>query len=295
MLAWWVLLVACSSSGAGPLPPAPVAAPVAPPPPPKRGVDTLETGTFTALERGLEVGVFTSDQPHPVGDGRIHVVRIDPEHFELVLRMASADPAHGFQTADAWASELDLVAAINPSMYHADGKSVFFMRGGGHTNQAQRHTNAGNVLVSDPVGAQRAVDMLDITCGESFDEALSQYRTVVQSYRLLGCHGTPTWKVNAKVWSHAVVGVDGQGRLLFVHARTPWNTRVFTDILRELPLDIKRLMYGEGGPEASLVVRSGDYQIEEMGSYETGFVENDDNHHFWPIPNILGVVRKAKP
>lgn len=81
--------------------------------------------------------------------------------------------------------------------------------------------------------------------------------------------------------------------MLLIHARTPWNTPVFTDILLELPLHIAHLMYGEGGPEASLTLSSGPHELALMGSYETGFVESDDNDHLWPVPNVLGFVRRA--
>jgi hypothetical protein len=51
-------------------------------------------------------------------------------------------------------------------------------------------------------------------------------------------------------------------------------------------------MYLEGGPEASLYVKDGDFEAMHIGSYETGFNENDDNHTFWALPNIIGVRRK---
>ena len=30
--------------------------------------------------------------------------------------------------------------------------------------------------------------------------------------------------------------------------------------------------------------------LERVGSFETGFVERDDNRRFWDLPNVLGVV-----
>jgi len=61
------------------------------------------------------------------------------------------------------------------------------------------------------------------------------------------------------------------------------------------PLGITRAMYLEGGPEASLFVQAGDETVERMGSYETGFNENDDNQVFWELPNIIGIRRRAPP
>ena len=48
----------------------------------------------------------------------------------------------------------------------------------------------------------------------------------------------------------------------------------------------------EGGPEASLYFKFNDLEIEAMGSYETGFNENDFNHTFWNLPNVIGFERR---
>lgn len=51
-------------------------------------------------------------------------------------------------------------------------------------------------------------------------------------------------------------------------------------------------MHLEGGPEASLSLRAPGLHVDLAESYETGFMENDDNESQWPIPNVLGVVRR---
>jgi hypothetical protein len=41
--------------------------------------------------------------------------------------------------------------------------------------------------------------------------------------------------------------------------------------------DLVAAQHMEGGPEASLYLHSGDCEFAGMGSYETGFTENDNN------------------
>ena len=287
-------MLACVSrvpTSAPGLPEAPstVAAPKPEPPAAPAPLPPLEVpeGRFATLEPGLEMAMFVSDVAHPVGDGRIAVVRVDPTHFDVVLHTASDSPQGRFMTAEAWADAHDLVVAFNPSMYHADGASVFFMRSGQHINQPDRHPNAGNVLVLGPTSSSvKAVDVVDLNCGMSFEQVLTHYASVVQSYRLLDCQRRPTWKVNPKVWSHAVYGIDGEGRLLFIHARTPWNTRVFTDIVLALPLDAKHLMYGEGGPEASMVVRSKQGGFARWGALRPASWSRTTTKNFGPSPTF---------
>ena len=67
-------------------------------------------------------------------------------------------------------------------------------------------------------------------------------------------------------------------------------TKEFNEKLLALGLGITRAMHVEGGPEASLTIRSAKVNLDLCGSYETGFNENDNNKQQWPIPNVIGVV-----
>ena len=62
------------------------------------------------------------------------------------------------------------------------------------------------------------------------------------------------------------------------------------ELLLRLPIDLVAAQHLEGGPEASLSLQRGEFAIALMGSYETGFNENDDNHHFWKLPNVIGIA-----
>jgi hypothetical protein len=57
---------------------------------------------------------------------------------------------------------------------------------------------------------------------------------------------------------------------------------------------VRRAMYLEGGPEASLSLATSGRSFVQVGSWETGFNENDDNLRPWPLPNIIGVQRKGE-
>jgi hypothetical protein len=54
-------------------------------------------------------------------------------------------------------------------------------------------------------------------------------------------------------------------------------------------------MYVEGGPEAQLFVAkggSGGRDLELVGSRGTSLFDGGDNVQAWPVPNVLGVVRR---
>jgi hypothetical protein len=117
------------------------------------------------------------------------------------------------------------------------------------------------------------------------------YRVVLQSMRMVDCKGANRWQKSARIWSTAALAIDGQGRVLLIHARSPWDVHDFIEILLELPLGVRRAMYLEGGPEASLSLEAAGVSIVRVGSWETGFNENDGNVQPWALPNVIGARR----
>jgi hypothetical protein len=60
--------------------------------------------------------------------------------------------------------------------------------------------------------------------------------------------------------------------------------------LLELPLDLRRAMYVEGGPEAQLFVRGGGTELERLGIHQAAPAAGDDA---WPVPNVIAAIRRA--
>jgi hypothetical protein len=64
-----------------------------------------------------------------------------------------------------------------------------------------------------------------------------------------------------------------------VHTRSPLPVHDFIHALQALPLSVARAMYQEGGPEATLYVNAGGFELERLGSF---------NLAAWPLPNVFG-------
>ena len=64
------------------------------------------------------------------------------------------------------------------------------------------------------------------------------------------------------------------------------------EILLDLPIDIQCAQHLEGGPEASLYLKSNNIELIYSGSYESNFFENNNNSMLWEIPNIIGITKK---
>ncbi len=253
-------------------------------------LDALPPGSFHELAPGLELGHFASPVPSTLGDSRITALRVDPTRFSVEVISATREHPQLIMTAPEWARRHGLVAVINPGMFGLDYRTATFaLIDQGHENNARMFEKAGSALLAEPTDSTLpSARMLDLRC-EDLESLRVGYSSLVQSYRLLECDGTPAWQASSRIWSHALVGVDSQGRILFLHARSPWSTRQITEILLALPLDLTRLHYGEGGPEATLYLRHGERQLLLVGSYETGFNENDSNRRSWALPNVIAV------
>lgn len=251
-------------------------------------------GGWEPLEAGLELGTFSAPRPSPVGDSKIRVLRIDPGRFELVLLNASADPKGRPRTAKQWCEAEGLVAAINASMYQTDHRtSVALMRTRTHVNNP-RLTKDMAILAFDRRSPEvPPVAIIDRQC-DDFEALRERYGTLVQSIRMRSCEGKNVWSVQPRMWSTAAIGLDRAGRVLFIHSRSPFRVHDLIDALGELPLDLERALYAEGGPEAQLYARSGGREIDLVGSFETGLNLNDDNRWAWPVPNVVGLRRRGE-
>ena len=251
-----------------------------------------DAGPWELLAPGLELGTFKGPAA-PHGDAKIRALRVDPKLYDLRLVSAGAEGEGAPRTAKAWAKRAGGVAAINPSMFKPDGKSVSLFRTKGHLGNP-RLTRDKSVLVFGPRRAGlAAMRLLDREC-DDVPALLEQYESAVQSIRMVSCTGKNTWAPQARRWSAAAIGQDKQGRLLLLHVRSAYTMHELVDALLALPLGLLRLMYVEGGPEATLYIGVPGRELQLIGSYETGFYELDDNAGAWPLPNALVVVRRQQ-
>jgi hypothetical protein len=269
------------------------------------GIMLLQTGVGAAaappdqpwiqLEPGFDLGLFPSPRPAPVGDSAIRVLRIDPARFEFTLLNASATTEKRSLTAKEWCERYRCIAAINASMFQIDNStSISLMRTGEHVNNP-RLSKDRTILAFDRLSPDvPPVTMIDRDC-DDLDRLAPKYGTLIQSIRMLSCKGKNVWVQQTKRWSTAAVGTDRRGRVLFIHVRSPFTTHDLVNILMELPLQLARAMYVEGGPEAQLYVGAGGRDEEFVGVYDIPFYDSDSGDPARPVPNVIAVSRKRRP
>lgn len=254
----------------------------------KKGVEQ-----WSQLDQGLFLGVLDSPQKSEIGDSKITVVKIDPHYYSLKLFSAS-EYGTDRKSATNWCKEHQLIGAVNAGMFQTDLISnVGFMKNFDHLNNA--HLNKYNsVLAFNRVDSTvPEVQIIDRVC-QDFESLQYKYQTLVQNIRMISCEQENVWEQQAEKWSIVALGMDRSGNVLFIFSRSPYTVHDFINILLELPLSLHNAMYLEGGPEASLYFSHGDVEVDLNGNFETGFSENADIDINWPLPNVIGFVKKEK-
>jgi hypothetical protein len=255
--------------------------------------EDLPNKFWQELEPGLELGSFVPSQKSQLGDSVIQVLRIDLRYFEFRLLNASAKASGQRKSVKDWVNENGLIAGINASMYQQDNlTSVSYMKTGNHVNSSWVSKDR-TFLAFDPKNKSLpSAKIFDRDC-EDFEETRKHYRSLIQSIRMVSCDGKNVWEPQQKKWSIAAVGMDSKGRILFMHVSSPHSTHDFINILLDLPIDLKRAMYVEGGKDAQLYINTVKDEFEFVGNYSTG-VNNADSTFAWPVPNVLGIVRAPR-
>ena len=274
--------------------------------------DEIGAPVAVTPEAGVPVAVADGDVPcdgavHTLGPGLTHerwridatpkipvapcldLVRADLHHYRM--RMVTASRDGEARPAPRWLEELHLVAAVNAGMFHEGGTSVGLLVDGEHVNQERNNGKLGGYLAFGPRDPAAAPVVVAGRECEGFDlEALkAAYRSVTQSYRLLGCDGGAIAWADPKYYSSAAVGLDRDGKLVMIHVRAPFLMREVSAALARPELRLAGALFVEGGPEATVAVDGAQGDLMLVGSYETGFVEDDGNTTPWTLPNLIAL------
>jgi len=244
---------------------------------------------WTPLAGGVEYTTQKISDGPVANDGILHLVRIDPMRATLRLLMASALGKRQ-RTAQQWCTEFGMIAVINAGMFQADHLThVGYMRSGHYINNARWAKEYNSILLFDPVRPGIPIAQIEDSAAD-VSSIRQDYATVIQNIRLIKGEGVNVWKERPRKWSEAAIAIDGKGRILFLFVRSPLSMHDFNAKILTLPLDIKRAMHLEGGPEASLSICTSSTRLDLAGSLETGLLENSGDLGQWTIPNVIGVV-----
>jgi uncharacterized protein YigE (DUF2233 family) len=250
----------------------------------------IAEGNFAPVAKGVEYGAFQSGG----ANGKIHVLRIDPAQARLGLVLASERKEEN-RTVSEWCRDYKLVAAINAGMYLKDFKTnVGYLRKGNYVQNKKWNRKYMSVLAFNPKVPELApavlVDLDTQGAGRILDR-MDSYGSVVQNLRLMKGNGINVWGKSERKWSESAIGADRQGRILFIFCRTPYSMWEFNEMVKALDIGVTRMMHLEGGPIASMSVRTDALRLDLAGVFESNSTPDIDVSQ-QPVPNVIGVFEK---
>ncbi len=247
---------------------------------------------WTDLRPGLEYAAFETNMDPSPGKFEISILRIDPKYFYFELLSAS-EKNDRRRTMKGWVVEFDLAAGINAGMFWKDQRTnTGFMKNRDHLNNSIIHQDYGAFFVFNPVSESLPpVDLIDRELDPDWKSRIQDYRTIVQNYRMISLDQENAWEQSAKKYSVAAIGMDMEGRVLFIFSRLPSSIHDLNEVLLRLPIDIRNCMFVEGGPVASMYVKTETLEQEWAGLHKNTFWSELPGS-MAQIPNVIGIVAK---
>ncbi len=252
------------------------------------------TITWQKLQNGLEYALIDAAVKSSHGDSKIDILRFDPKKFKLNL-LCAAEKKTKSKTMDLWCKENNAIAGINAGMFQLSGSfdvCTGYMKNYNYVNNPILTSSYKNILAFNPKDSLvPPIQIIDITCA-NWSDLKNKYNSFAQGIRMMDCNQKNTWKLQEKKWSMVTIGEDQGGNILFIFSRSPYKVHDYINMLKSTPLHLKKMMYLEGGPEASFYLKDTALSVQRCGSYETDFNENDSNKVYWDIPNVLALSKK---
>jgi len=250
---------------------------------------------WTNLMDGLQYAELDAPDKSVVNDSKLTILKVDVQKFDFEFLTAS-EYGKQMREAPSWAEEFNQNIIINAGMYsyNKSHSNKGFMKNYSHLNNPKKSTYYNAMLAMHPKDKLKPdFEIIDITCQE-WEKVQHQYNSLCQGMRMISCQGEGMEfsKRPDQSCSMVLASTDDLGNIYIVFTRSPYTHQTMIKYLQGLPLNIKTTVYLEGGPEASLFVNTGDTVIAKYGSYVSNTCNNDDNDHFWKIPNVIALRKK---
>ena len=254
--------------------------------------------SLNIIDEGLSYQIFTNANESSVNTSEIVIITIDPNFYNINL-FSSKDYNHDNLTVKEWSEKHGLIIAVNAGMFQEDYLSnVGYMKQFDSINNSNinhyqsiaafnpKDTNKDKFKIFD---IEKINGVLDT---EYIKSIIDEYETVIQNLRLVKRSKENRWPQQVKKWSEVALGEDSSGNILLIFSRAPYSMHDLNNILIDLPINLECAQHLEGGPEASIYLKYNDIELKYIGSYESLFMENNNNNIFWEVPNIIGISKK---
>lgn len=253
---------------------------------------TPDYSQWVELTKGMEYREIDAPKKSFIGDSKISILRMDPQHFHFDLYTATQYDSVP-RDLHTWADTFDLLVAFNAGMYNLARplQSRAYLKSGAHLNNGKLLENFNLMLALGPKpNSQRSnIEVLDLTCA-NWEQEQQNFSGFAQGLRMIDCNGNAmNWQKKVQSCSMLIAAEDEKGWFYLIFTRSPYTHNQMIGFMTQMPYGLHDAIYLEGGPETSLLIDVNGHCIEKVGSWVSTTWERNDNNHFWRLPNIIGV------
>jgi hypothetical protein len=250
---------------------------------------------WVTLDSGMYYCEIEAPEKSINNDSKLTIVKIDPACYDFNF-LTATEFGNKLRPANEWSTEFDLQIVVNAGMYSLkkNNPNKGYLKNYGHLNNPNMSGYYNAMMVSHPIDSmQTGFKVVDITC-IPWDSIRNRYHSFCQGMRMIDCDGNPMAfaKKPDQSCSMIVLSTDTIGMIYIIFTRSPYTHQKMISFLKSFPFELRQTVYLEGGPEASLYIKTKHDTISKYGTYVSKTWEKSDNDHFWEIPNIIGIRKK---
>jgi hypothetical protein len=215
----------------------------------------------------------------------VTLLRIDPASFELQLL---TQQRYGRKRRpEEWIEDFDLIGVINAAMFQPNGRSTSMLLDDELVNNGYEHPAYEGFFAFGPRRDGLAPFVSTGRDCQGFDlgRLRSDYRFLLQNYRLLDCDSKGIVWRDRRRYSIAAIAHDEDGRIVWIHGASGQSASELAQWLSAPELRLSSALFAEGGSQAALVVQVGGRKIVELGHREMSAPPARSR----PLPNVLGL------
>ncbi len=206
---------------------------------------------------------------------RIHILRISPEKYRFDYHTTK----HPI-TPSEWLEKTGGIAVINAGMFAEENyQHVGEVVVRGNKMPSISMKNYQGIFAFEPrtAGLPKAA-VFDLNC-TPFTYIKQNYRSYIQNMRFTSClKGEQLWHRWKKTHSMSILGEDSSGRILFIFTPSDIAPKDFRSVLAKVGVKLRNSVYLEGGKEAGLAIKYGDFEFVGVSRGTP-----------YPIPNVITV------
>jgi hypothetical protein len=251
-----------------------------------------------SLAPGIEFATIRGEPYCRSGSSTIAIVRFDPVRIRLRVLHYSSLPGRVPAPIATWLDHTQALAVTNAGQYYPDYSYMGLLVSDGRKVSAKMHPAFQALLVAEPDseksrarGAERGIHrpaqarVIDLD-RDTLDLSI-RWREVAQSFMLFGRNGETRVRRSDQVANRTVVAEDREGRMVIVTSEGGYTLRDLASVLQEAPLGLTQAMAMDGGHEAQLCVRAGNFRYASFGRWRP----EDERPAAWdvqvPLPAVV--------